>query len=143
MYDENSSWEKLSSRLLRVEGLRQRLQTWQPIFALGVGMIAAVSSLVLLKLVAGSAMPNMGVLLTATVGQGIVAAMFVLFAGLLGSGRARQRREAARVAAGGDSSAEAAGANRQALIGLVGTIITAVLGLVGVLVEVFGGGGGG
>jgi hypothetical protein len=74
--------------------------------------------------------------------QGIVAAMFVLFAALIGMGRARQQREAARPSAGGGVSTETSAANRQALIGLVGTIITAILAFVGVLVQVFSSGGG-
>jgi cell division protein FtsB len=76
------------------------------------------------------------------IAQGIVAGMFVLFAALIGMGRARQRREAARPSAGGGVSTEASAANRQALIGLVGTIITASLALVGVLIQVFSSGGG-
>jgi hypothetical protein len=79
-----------------------------------------------------------------TIAQGIVAALFTLFAALIGMGRARQRLEAAKPAlVGARVTREASSANRQALIGLMGTIVTAVLALVGVLVQVYGGNGGG
>jgi hypothetical protein len=118
----------------------------RPVFsATLVGLIAVLSSLpapyafgILINL---DALSIVRVLAVATA-QGIVAAMFVLFAAQIGIGRARQRREEARQISGGGTVREAKAANRQALIGLVGTIITAVLALVGVLVEVFAGTGG-
>jgi hypothetical protein len=83
------------------------------------------------------------VVLGVAIAQGIVAAMFVQFAGLIGIGQARMLHEEARASAGGGDPAEASAGNRQALIGLMGTIITAVLAFLGVLFQVFYGSGGG
>jgi hypothetical protein len=121
--------------------LRSRL----PIYAMIIGTGALLSNLAAfwfgISLVQ-TTIPLRTVLGVA-IAQGIVAVMFVLFAGLVGAGSVRQRQEADRPKAGGSNFAKSLAANRQALIGLVGTIITAILAFGGVVVQVFVSGGNG
>jgi hypothetical protein len=108
------------------------------IYAVPVGAVTLLSSLAVYDYgVQDFGDFNPDVVVGIAIAQGIVAAMFVLLGGLLGEVRAR-----ARQISGGGTVAEATAADRQALITLVGTGITAVLGLVGVLVQVFAGTGG-
>jgi len=75
--------------------------------------------------------------------QGIFASMFVMFTALVGTGFGSQRREAARYRASGSTESPPRVVNREALLGLIGTIITAVLAFLGVLFQVLYGGGAG
>jgi hypothetical protein len=123
---------------------RERLQSTKallPLYTLVVGIVTATSSVGTFWFVLGPATTS--VLLREASGvalaQGVFAAMFVGFGSLIGRGRVRERHETARTVAREGGSAEIKAANQQATFGLVGTIITAVLALVGTLIQVFGG----
>jgi hypothetical protein len=80
--------------------------------------------------------------LGAAIAQGIVATMFVLFAGLIGNGQASRRHEESQPQSMDGGQPRGLSGNSQALVGLIGTIITAVLAFLGVLFQVLYGGGG-
>jgi hypothetical protein len=130
-------WEvtELYSRLRFLRGLPPR-------YVVTVGMVTVLSSLAAFWF-GGVSKVELRIVLGVAMAQGIVAAMFVFFTSLLELGRARQRREAAQHRSGGGSSAEVSKANRQAVIGLVGTIFTAIVTFIGVVVQVLYGGGSG
>jgi hypothetical protein len=119
--------------------LRSRL----PIYAMLIGTIALLSSLIAFWI--GISLVQTTIPLRTVLGlaiaQGIVATMFVLFAGLIGAGSVRQPQEEEGSKAGGRNFTEALAANRQAIIGLLGTIITAVLAFLGVVLSSGGNGG--
>jgi len=114
------------------------------LFSGGVGVVTLFSSLGTLWIVTdpGETSEALRRMVGMAIVQGIFAAVFVLFAAFIVLGRARQKREAAHPRSSGGSRPTLLSGNSQALIGLLGTIITAVLALLGVLFQVFYGGGG-
>jgi len=127
----------------RVEYVRRRL----PFYAIMIGAATVLSSVSVIMFSSGTSLVQADTIsLRAVFGvsiiQGILAVMFVLFAGSIGSGTVRQR--AARATTGGGVSAEASAGKTSVLIGLigtVGTVVAAVLAFLGVLFQVYGGGG--
>jgi hypothetical protein len=126
-----------------IEVLERRLAALPsklPIYAVSVGALTGISSLFGYELGQGSIDPDVVFVVALT--QGFVAAMFVLFGGLFGLGRERQRQQEVLARAGAGTTAEAETAKTQASIGLIGTIITAILSFAGVVVQVIGSSGG-
>jgi len=144
MDDEQDYKEGYEEERLGPASLKLRLQGRVAIYVLLVGFVAMLSSLGAfwfgISLVQTTV--PLRTVLGVAIAQGILATMFVLFAELIGSGRVLRRQEAARPTSGGGVSNQPSAANRQSLIGLIGTIITAILAFLGVVVQVFVSGGG-
>jgi len=137
------SGEDRKKEIDRITSRRASVPRNLPIYAIVAGIAAMFGSLgALFGSGLGTPVFSTLTLYGIAIVQGLVAAMFVVFAGLIAIGSARRRSEKARQREGGGTAAEASAANRQALIGLLGTIITAVLGFLGTAVRVWGGGGG-